>query len=216
MKQLKRIPAAVLPLVCFLCFAHPNAARAAAVLTDNAAFTAQLTPGYYVETFTGLLQGVQLPSTLAFTGGASNAFSYNAVATDNGGLYAQMGAGIVELATFSNGGALEFDFLGTNVTAVGGNFFSTDITGAPNGESITLLLSDGTRRTISSTSATSFMGFLSPGLHIVKLDVSPGEFDSYATVSNFEVGAAVPEPATFGLLGTGLIAVVLLGKRLSR
>jgi hypothetical protein len=69
--------------------------------------------------------------------------------------------------------------------------------------------------TISNSSLNSFVGFLSPDLFITRLDITPG-FDNFATVANFEVGDAVPEPATFGLLAAGLIAGGLLGKRFSR
>jgi hypothetical protein len=108
--------------------------------------------------------------------------------------------------------------LSNNVTAFGGYFFSADGSGAPDGGTITLLLSDGTSTTITNGSLTSFLGFLSPGLFITRLDITPA-FGSYATVANFEVGtvaeSGVPEPATFGLLAAGLIAGGLLGKRMA-
>jgi hypothetical protein len=116
---------------------------------------------------------------------------------------------------------VQFDFLSGNVTAVGGNFFSTDTDGDPDGGTITLNLSDGTHATIPTSSLSSFVGFLSPGVFITNLQVVPGA-DSYATVANFYVGGyaapvgSVPEPATFGLLAGGLIAGGLLRKRLSR
>jgi hypothetical protein len=221
MKHLKRIPVVVLLLVCFLCFAHPNAARAATtVVTDQTTFTNQLAPGDFLNTFSGLTTGIQLPASIAFSGG-SGPFSYTANDLTSFGLFALPG---VELTTFGNGAGLGFTFLSGNVTAVGGSFFSTDEDGDVTGDSITLLLSDGTTTTIASSSLSSFVGFLSPGVFITSLNITPGVADDYATVANFYVGdyqaatngGTAPEPATFVLLGAGLIAGGLLRKRLSR
>jgi hypothetical protein len=223
MKHLKRIPVLVLLLVCFLCFADPNAARAATVVTSLSAFTADLAPGYYLETFSGLTGGgTTLPVSISFTGGTGNAFSYNAVDDSGHGLFALPLFGTPsELSTSFFGATVQFNFLSGNVAAVGGNFFSTDTEGNPDGGTITLNLSDGTHATIPTSSLSSFVGFLSPGVFITNLQVVPGA-DSYATVANFYVGGyaapvgSVPEPATFGLLAGGLIAGGLLRKRLSR
>ena len=222
MKDIKRTQVVVLLLVCFLCFADPNAARAATVVTSLSAFTADLAPGYYLETFSGLTGGgAILPVSISFTGGTGNAFSYNAVDDSGQGLFALPLFGTPsELSTYFLA-TVQFDFLSGNVTAVGGNFFSTDTDGDPDGGTITLNLSDGTHATIPTSSLSSFVGFLSPGVFITNLQVVPGA-DSYATVANFYVGGyaapvgSVPEPATFGLLAGGLIAGGLLRKRLSR
>jgi hypothetical protein len=225
MKYLKRIPVVVLLLVCFLCFAHPNAATAATqVVTSDSTFISDLASGYYLNTFSGLTTGVQLPASIAFSGG-SGPFSYTANDLTSFGLFSIPGVGTAEyLTTYGNGADLGFTFLSGNVTAVGGNFFSTDTDGELTGDSITLLLSDGTTTTITSSSLSSFVGFLSPGVFITSLDISPGTASDYATVANFYVGdyqapnggGTTPEPATFGLLAGALSAGGLLRKRMAR
>ena len=229
MKQLKRIPVVVLLLVCFLCFAHPNAAQAGTVVTTEAAFTSQLS-SFYLADFSGLIAP---PATAGALGGtqafSGNGYSYEARAGSDD-LYAFTLGTTWALTDNLNGYTLNFDNFSTNVTAIGGLFFSTNSDGNlidpiafPN-YTLTLLLSDSTTRTITD----SFVGFLSPGVPITSLTITAncpaGESPctNYPTVEDLYVGAAktnngsVPEPATFGLLGAGLIAGGLLRKRLSR
>ncbi len=212
MRHLQRIPVVVLLLVCFLGFAHPNAARAAAITTTNSSyFNSQLAAGSFTTNISSLGQGL-LPNTETLSG---NGFTYDVTSVLGGGLF-----GIpTGLTTNANGSTLRFDFTSGYVTAVGGDFFSTDATGALDGGSVTLVLSDGSTITINNSSLTSFAGFLSPGVFITRLNITPGAA-SYAT-ADFTVGdvvttnGSVPEPATFGLLGAGLFAGGLLRKRLS-
>ena len=231
MKRLKGIPAVVLLLVCFLCFAYPNAAKAGPV-TDSATFVAGLAPGYFLNQFTGLTDyGTALTSPLSFSGGTGNAFSYDVTAT--GGLY---GIGTTgnpsDLSTNEYGDTLTITFTSGNVTAVGGNFFNTSgANGIENTDSITVLLSGvsgSVTLPLSGDTPNDFWGFLStPGVFITGLTITPPactppDCTDAATVANFYVGAVpggtsdTPEPATLGLLGAGLLAAGLLGKRLSR
>jgi hypothetical protein len=51
---------------------------------------------------------------------------------------------------------------GNPVTAIGGNFFSTDFAQRPIDGTVTVNLSDGTSETIDSTGPTGFLGFIAP------------------------------------------------------
>lgn len=94
---------------------------------------------------------------------------------------------------------------GSAVTAVGGNFTAIDdvLMTAPN--DIVLTLADETTVT---TSSWDFVGFVSPGVPIVSLDVFCPDGALYGalmpTIDNIYTGS-VPEPATMCLLGLGAL-----------
>jgi len=230
MKHMKRTQMVVLLAVCFLCFAYPNAAKAGAV-TNSLTFVGDLAPGYFQNQFTDLADATALASSLPYSGGA---FSYTAAATDALlGIGANVGGATGNpswLTTEQFGDTLTITFTSGNVTAVGGNFFNTDINGTELTDAVTVLLSGVSGGSVtlptSADNPNDFWGFLStPGVYISSLTITPpaGTQTDGATVANLYVGAIrpgddnddTPEPATFGLLAAG-IAVGLLGKRLSR
>jgi len=229
MKQLKGIPVVVLLLVCFLCFGYPNAAKAGTV-TNSTDLTAGMA-SWYLNTFTGITDGTPLSSPMPFTGitVGTGPFSYNvASAPGDDGLYGipdLVTLGANDLSTFDPNTVLTITFTSGNVTAVGGNFFTTDLNGSPVPDLVTVLLSGGSPVTLSA-SGNDFWGFLStPGVFITGLTITPpvGNENDFAAFANFYAGAVpngtsgtAPEPATFVLLGAGLIAGGLLRKRLSR
>lgn len=220
MTHIKRTEVGVLLLVCFLCFAYPNAAKAGPV-TSTAALTAGMA-SYYLNTFTTLTDGIPLTSVLPFSG---NGFSYNVAASGTDGLYGIGTTGSPSwLSTFDPGATLTITFTSGNVTAIGGNFFNTNIDTTELTDTITVLLS-GVVGSVTlpapSDTPNDFWGYLStPGVFITGLTITPNN-DDFATLANFYAGAVpaggtgTPEPATFGLLAAG-IAAGLLGKRLSR
>lgn len=83
----------------------------------------------------------------------------------------------------------------TPVTAVGGNFWATDVNLEPTSTSITLELSDGTTHTVDVTSADTFRGFTSAtpitSLIIDAPEASPNNPPfHWATMTNLIVGTA--------------------------
>jgi hypothetical protein len=221
----------VLLLVGFLCFAYPNAAKAAVVeYTNPAAFTGLVG---YSNNFSALTADQTYSSTLGFPYLCTTNCVFSVVDAGSNGVYAVSDSPGIAVSTAQGGFDLIFDAFSSNVTAVGGDFFSSDgsdLNGVPLNFIVTLsdttqyssLLDPANPFYISPSGATttsSFFGFInSGGLFITSLEIVPGN-SSFANASLFELGniqteSGVPEPATFGLLAAGLIAGGLLRKRL--
>ena len=173
------------------------------VYTSSAAFMANLNPGSYTENFDGLPSS---PPT-SFAGGA---FSYSVSAPS--GLY---GSGEF-LGTNLPNEALTITFTSGNVTAVGGNFYATNISDAFQSASVTLTLSDSTTVTYTPTSvADSFRGFTS-NVTITSMTMGAPGVSLYAGIDNLTVGVtAVPEPASVLLMALGVVGLLVARHRKS-
>jgi hypothetical protein len=108
-----------------------------------------------------------------------------------------------------------FSNFGSGVTAFGGNFFASDITGQYSLGNLILTAIDGSVLTYSLAGAatTDFLGFVSTTpLAAVALGTDGG-LGYWPTANN--VVLAVPEPATYGMLLAGLGFVGLMSRRRS-
>jgi hypothetical protein len=90
-----------------------------------------------------------------------------------------------------------------NVTAVGGEFFTTDLAGNTSGGVITATLNDGTSLVFNTTTATTFGGFTSvtPIASLTLQTNVPLGF--FVTTNNMVVGSVTPvapEPGSLALL----------------
>jgi hypothetical protein len=172
------------------------------VYSSSSAFLAQIAPGAYTESFTGL----DSPPSGA-VGFSGNGFAYSLFAPSD--IYASGDF----VGTSQINEALTISFLGGNVYAVGGNFFATNISDAFQSVQISLSLSDGTSVSFTPTSlADSYRGFVSDSA-ITSLTISAPGMSLYAGLDNLTVAAVVPEPASVLLASLGLIGVGFAARR---
>jgi hypothetical protein len=170
------------------------------VYTDSASFLANVQPGHFFNNFTGVPSGA-----VASLDYSSGGFSYT-ISTGGGvsGLF--NGTGIV--STDNAADVIRIDFTSGNVTAVGGNFWSTDINFFPFAATVDVNLSDGTSVSFNSTNANDFRGFTSNAvITSMTIDaIDPVAGPAWSTLDNLYVGAAVPAPGAMALLGLGGLA----------
>lgn len=180
-----------------------TATAMADVYTDEASFLANITDSYangFDDAVTGPI------ASLSYDNGT---YSYTVSASGDaaGTLYNDTGL----VSTDSALDGILVSFTGAAVTAVGGNFWATDVAVLPTGTDIVITLSDGTVESFTSTGASDFRGFTSDiaisSIFIDALDVDPDAGPYYwATMDNLVVGSAIPTPGSLALLGMGGLA----------
>ena len=179
---------------------------AAVVYNTSASFLAHVAPGSYTNTFTGL-SSPPLGSPALFSG---NGFAYSA--SSPGDIYLEGGFLGTNLPNFP----LTINFTSGNVFAIGANFYATNLSDAFQAVSMSITLSDGTTETFTPTSlANSYRGFVSNVAITSLVLLAPG-VSLYAGLDNLTVGRAalaVPEPATWLLVGLGLVGLLVARRR---
>lgn len=171
------------------------------IYTSQTAFLAALssTPAYYKETFDSL----PLDSTPIFNF-SSSPYSYTATApTSNSFVNNTPDSVDVWLSPASNTDSIVFSFTSNNISAVGGFFFTTDSGGLATAGTIQVTVDGNPTQTITLTDPTSFMGFTSfSPFSTLTVTAVQGNDDLWPNANDFIVGvAAVPEPATWALIG---------------
>lgn len=136
----------------------------------------------------------------------------------------------VWLSTLTATDSITFNGFGSTIAGVGGNFFSTDINGAPISGDIVVTATDSSgtvSQTLAGTSTTSFLGFVSSGAmsSLSVCAVQPGTgvcgpstnpiFFLWPTVNNLTLAqaAVVPEPSAYALMAAGLGLVGFMARR---
>ncbi len=180
-----------------------SALAASTVYVSSDSFLSHVAPASYFENFDGL---ADLPTGAIDFSGAG--FSYAVSAPDN--LFASGGF----LSTNQIDQALTITFTGAKVTAVGANFYVVNLSDAFQSVSVTLTLSDGTTTSFTPTSTLdSYRGFTS-NVGITSLVMSAPGVSLYAGIDNLTVGvSAVPEPASWALMGLGVAGLLAVRRR---
>jgi len=184
---------------------------AALIFTSPETFLPNVEPGAFLNPFSSGGNGgsAAIPS-LEFSG---SGFSYT-VTADASGLYADN----LTVGNWNSADPVVFTFTGTPVTAIGGNFFLTDINGNFFDDfQVTIQLSDDTSETFTATSTNAYRGFISTGPAITSMILPP--VTRFHNVDNLTVGTAVavPEPTTFSLIASvGAITLFVRRRRLSK
>ena len=184
-----------------------SSAMAGTFYGTEALFTAAIQPGAYIENFSSFTFGNPLNgSQLSYVAPGGGGFGWTASAAL--GLYSNNSA----LSTNTAQDPLTITFSTPNVTALGGNFTNTDISGAVIPGTVTITTSDGGVQTVTNPTAASFLGYTSAVPIVSVTIVSAGATNNWPQVDHFYTGLAaggvVPEPASLGVaaMGLGLIA----------
>jgi hypothetical protein len=188
-------------------------ANAAVVYTSQAAFNAATTAAG-VDTYTGFSTVSATSSPITRSAGA---YSYTAaVETTN-----FFGAGTTAdpwLSTNTATDSITFFNFGPSISAIGANFFGSEINGTFKSGDIALSLTDSlgvTFHTIINATTSSFIGFVSDGtitsLTVEAVQPSPGSGFLWPTVDNLTLAqgltSAVPEPSTWAMMILGFAGV---------
>ncbi len=160
---------------------------------DRATFITHVGSGFFENPFDDAVPG--LSDDLNYSQGG---FAYTVgtetpcdMGTGDGCLYNDTGL----ISTSSATDQIVVTFTGNPVTAVGGNFWATDINVVPTGTSIVITLSDGTTETFSPPDQTGFRGFTT-AVPITSITIDAPDDDPvngpfyWSTMDNLIVGSA--------------------------
>lgn len=170
------------------------------------------------DTFTGISTGIFTSSPVNRSAGA---YSYRATAA--GGFFASGTAANPELSPNTANDAMIFSLFSPGISAIGGNFFTSNISGQPVTGNVNLTAVDtegSIMNLLVNTSPSTFFGFVST-TSLVSLTVSAGQSTTgptWASVDNLTLGlrettSTVPEPATLALAVFALIAAGASARR---
>ena len=152
------------------------------VYTDLTSFLDNVADGYFEEDFSGVAAGSSPP--LDFTDGTYS-YTVSAIGAGSNNLFNDPGI----ISTDSALDSILVTFTGAPVTAVGGNFWATDIAVQPTGTDNTLTLSDGTVETFTSTGPTDFRGFVTEEpITSITIEAPDTDVPIWPTMTNLIVG----------------------------
>ena len=199
-------------ILCLLLLTAVSAQKvsAATVFTSSASFLSnvQTSPNSYTEDFTEEVFG-NAASGLEFS---TNGFTYNMVAAGPEPLDLYQSGEFI--ATQATNEVLTVNFTSGNVTAVGGNFYLTNVAEETVVASVTLTLSDSTTVSFSSATSAEYRGFVSTGPFITSLVMSAPGVNLRNSIDNLTVGARIiPEPASLLSICSGMLLLLQRRRR---
>jgi len=201
----------ILAMACMAALWVAPANAATTLYTSEAAFVADIQPDFYLENFDAYTYGSYTEWTLPL--GPVNGYSYT-ISTGPGAV-SYLWSGYGDMSTNNAEDPLVVDFTGKEVTAVGGNFYGSDIDGNWMAATVTIDLSDGTQYSYSNTSQGDFRGFIADvPIVSMSIDAPDDEVNSvyvWSTMDNFYVGT--PEPAAASMLILGGLALIRRRRR---
>jgi hypothetical protein len=181
----------------FVAFAFSTPAPAATAYTNLASFLGALTNSY-TENFSGITNtsnGVTA-APQNFSGNGMSLSASPQPASDE--LWIVVNGGTKWLSVRDSSNSLVFNLTSGNITAVGGNFFTTDLPGNFIEGSIDILFSDSTSTNWAPSSASDFIGFVFD-TPVTSMTLSPVASEQWVTAGSITIGQ-VPEPSTMALL----------------
>jgi hypothetical protein len=180
-----------------------GAASAQTIYNNEAAFLAAVVGPSYLEDFNNFTFGNPLNGTQTlWSAPGANGYGWDASAA--GGLYSNPGA----MSTNQAGDPLIFTTTGAPITAIGGRFANSDITGAIIPGTITIHV-DGAEYVFEARPGEVFWGITQAApISVIDFKADDPGVNSWVQVDHYRVGAAVPEPATVLaiLAGLGVLA----------
>ncbi|MDH7571261.1 MAG: PEP-CTERM sorting domain-containing protein [Armatimonadota bacterium] len=187
-------------------------------VASEAAFTAQLAPGYYLEEFNQHPWTTDAP--ILFPQLLSQG-SWSYVVSADGALKgAPSSSGWGYVSTISENDYILVVFNDPKPTAVGGWFFVTDSSGAPTPGRLTVHLSNGQTLEVTANEYQTFTGYIgADALEWMEISLPGGGAgdEEWRALDHLYVGyqntGVTPEPASVALLGVGLALAARRRKR---
>lgn len=195
------------------------------VLSGQAATTIYTNPGEFLAavsvSITERFDGLPVPGTVL---GETRNFSVggvSVVASTGSELYTAGSGPDIWLSTVEPDQGIDFNFSGEALYAVGGYFFTSDVSGYRTPGSVEVMTNDLTAHTVTYSVVTSFVGFISdePITRLSVTAVQPGSGPVWPTANNLVFGGvtAVPEPESAMIQGmVGWAGVMLAWRRKRR
>lgn len=185
------------------------AQAATTTFTDRTTFETSLPAGFYFNNFSTTPDAFNSPVSSVTGSGGTPAVGYE-ITAPTAGLGVFPDAGFKAIGNWNAGQAMTVNFTTGNVASAGGDIWLSDINGNRLAGNITVDFNNGASQLAqivvpSTTTGTfGFAGITTTDGPITTMTLQPAS-GLYLNLSNFSV-AAVPEPASIGLVAIGAVA----------